>query len=572
MDNNRATMNAHLSQRILLAGLLLGLANGAIPTAGQPEPGRLELSISDGAGGPRTPARVELLDGNGKAFVAEDALLVGPGYPDRVTPWTGDLAKAESYLSREIENPYTRTTQFYSPGSSTIALPSGTYRLRIYKGIEYRMETREVGIQAGRTVELKVPLSRWINMPEKGWYSSDDHLHISRPVKELNPVLSKWMQAEDINVANLLQFGTWKSFVASPQYEYGPGGVYREGDYIVVSGQENPRSDFLGHAIILGARKPIQISDQYLIFKNFWEEARRQGGLSGYAHWGVGSEAHTGIAVDLPGGMLDFLEILECWDANYDVWYDILNSGIRMAPTAGTDYGSVPSLPGRERFYTAVKGPLTVESWLDGVRRGATFVTNGPILEFRVGDKGIGEEAVLTGPGTVQVEALVRFDPARDDVTRIEVVRNGVLLKSVRRAGPSAEIHCRFELKVDETCWLAARSWGSKVGEASPPDGFVPPFRDRYRGSPASLAHTAAIHVTIEGAPGLARHARAKAAAQVWLARLDELEQRLADDRLQFLAKENDDYNPDMEYLRENRPALMDAIRRARKYYLELAR
>lgn len=82
-------------------------------------------------------------------------------------------------------------------------------------------------------------------------------LHISRPLKELNPLLSKWMQAEDINVANLLQLGSWNRFFASPQYEHGQEGVHREGDYLLASGQENPRTHFLGHAIILGLPAPL---------------------------------------------------------------------------------------------------------------------------------------------------------------------------------------------------------------------------------------------------------------------------------------------------------------------------
>ena len=558
--------------RLLTACAMAFLGTAACSTGVERQQGQLELSITDGPGGSPTPARVELSDAKGTTYIAEDAIPVGPGYPDRVAPWKGDLARAVSFMSRSIENPYTRTKQFYSTGISSISLPPGTYKLRVYKGIEYQLGVREVSIAAGQTSKLEIDLSRWINMREQGWYSADDHLHISRPVKELNPLLSKWMQAEDINVANLLQFGTWRHFVASPQYEHGPGGVYREGDYLVVSGQENPRTHFLGHTIILGARAAIHVPDQYLVYRNFWEEARRQRGLSGYAHWGTGSEAQAGLAVDLPGGLLDFLEVLECWDANYDVWYDILNSGIRMTPTAGTDYGSVPSLPGRERFYTAVKGPLTLDSWMEGIRRGATFATNGPILDFHVMGKGMGEEIVLKNPGTAVVEARVRFDPARDDVTRMEVVQNGKLIRSIPGVARTGEIRCQFELNIDESCWLAVRTWGDKLGESSPPDGFVPPFRNRYRGAPASLAHSGAIYVTLEGAPGLARHDRAKAIARVWLARLDELERRLDDENLKYLARDDDENVPDLEYVRKNRGPLLEAIKNSRKYFAAQAR
>ena len=529
--------------------------------------GTLDLRITDGTSGAPAPARVELLDANGKSYIAKDALLVGPGYAKRDIPWEGDFEKAKSLLTREVENPFTRTTQFYSDGSSTVAVPAGKYRLRVYKGIEFKLGTREIEIRDGEEVALDVALDRWANMPAKGWFSSDDHLHISRPVAELDPLLSKWMQAEDIHVANLLQFGTYKAFTAAPQYAHGPEGVYREGDYLLVSGQENPRGDFLGHGIILGAHTPIHFPDEYLLFRKFWEEARGQGALSGYAHWGMGSEAQTGVALDLPTGLLDFLEVMECWDANYDVWYEILNSGIRMAPTAGTDYGTLPNLPGRERFYTNVEGPLSVESWLDGIRRGRTFVTNGPMLEFSVDDAGMGGEVVLAKPGTVRVRAAMRFDPDRDDMFRIEIVQNGVVVKSFPRIGPISEVTCDFVLDVDETCWLAVRAYGIKKGEFEPPDGYVPPWRNRKRDAPASLAHSAAIHVTVGGTRDLAKQDRAKAAARAWLARLDELEQMLADENLKFIALKDDPYKPDMEYLLKNRPALLEAIAKSREFY-----
>ena len=50
--------------------------------------------------------------------------------------------------------------------------------------------------------------------------------------------------------------------------------------------------------------------------------------------------------------------------------------------------------------------------------------------EFRVRDKGMGEEVVLKEPGTVLVEARVPNDPARDDLKRLEVVQNGSDLPS----------------------------------------------------------------------------------------------------------------------------------------------
>jgi hypothetical protein len=103
-------------------------------------------------------------------------------------------------------------------------------------------------------------------MPEKGWYSSDDHLHIARPVKKLNPYISKMMQAEDVHVANLLQFGKVYNSEGAVQHAFGQDGVYQNGIYILAAGQENPRSHYLGHTITLGGDTMFFKREEYLIY------------------------------------------------------------------------------------------------------------------------------------------------------------------------------------------------------------------------------------------------------------------------------------------------------------------
>ena len=62
-----------------IAGLicLFAARAGSSPEPGQDAPGVLTLSIVDETTGQPTPARVEVLDKDGKAYVAEDAMLIG---------------------------------------------------------------------------------------------------------------------------------------------------------------------------------------------------------------------------------------------------------------------------------------------------------------------------------------------------------------------------------------------------------------------------------------------------------------------------------------------------------------
>ena len=561
---------------VALVQIMVGLVIWSTPAAfaqPNPRPGSLHLTVLDADSGQPTPARVELLDKQGEAYVARDALPVdgdcelyyGNAPQEDLSGWT--LERAVALLKKKVQNPYTGTTQFYSVGKSVISLAPGTYKLKVFKGVEYKIQARKIDVRPGKITQLTVNMSRWINMPEQGWYSADDHIHIARPVKELDPFISKMMQAEDLHVGNLLQMGLSIRFNRTPQYAHGPDSIYQEGNYILATGQENPRTDFRGHTIILGASSPIHFPKNYLIYRLFFEEARRQGALSGYAHFG-GDEVggNFGLGIDLPHGLVSFIEVLQWNRGIYNFWYDVLNAGFRMTPTAGTDYPCArANIPGRERFYTKVEGPFTYKNWLEGVRKGHTFVTTGPILEFRVNGKGMGEEVKLSQRGSVQLEGRVRFDPTWDDVEHLEVIENGQLLRSFPRKVGAAEIRFQFEHDVRESSWLAIRAYGNKLGE-------IDPMRNHIQGTRrhTSEAHSAPVYLTLKGAP-LSAQPRVKASARTWLARLEDFESRLAEDQIESLDREYIGNIVELDLLLKNRAALLEEIRKAKEYFTRLA-
>ncbi len=306
-DHNRISIH-HLVAIVALATSIM--CSFSRPLVAQQGRGTLLLTISDEATGDIVPARVEIRSADGAYHVAEDALPVG-GDCDMSDLGAGlvDLESVLAAFSDRIENPYTRSTQFYSGGESVARLPSGPTVVRIFKGAEYRVSVETVVVRADDTVRRKIALNRWIDMPLNGWYSADDHLHIPRPVPELDPYISRILQAEDLHVGNLLQMGKVKNFTIAPQHAHGPEGYYQEGTYILAAGQENPRTHFLGHTITLGAHAPLNNPEKYLIYRLVWEEAARQGALNGFAH-GNWPEAGLlapldGMAVVLPHDLLN---------------------------------------------------------------------------------------------------------------------------------------------------------------------------------------------------------------------------------------------------------------------------
>ena len=470
-------------------------------------------------------------------------------------------------MPKTVENPFNETTQFYSSGQSEITVRPGNYTVKVYKGIEYKVCVSEISVSESAATHCQITMERWVNMAEEGWYSADDHLHIARSVPELNPFTSKIMQAEDIHIANLLQFGLANRFHNAIQYAHGPDGIYREGDYILATGQENPRTNFLGHSIILGAHTPIHFPDQYLVYRLFWEQASEQHALSGHAHLGDGFPNDVGgsygLAVAVPHGLLNFIEVLQFSRAYYDTWYDMLNLGFRVTPTAGTDYPCVgANIPGRERFFAHIEGNLTYGSWLEAIRLGRTFVTNGPLIEFRVDSCGIGKEVSMQNPGVVTLEGSVRFDQTREDVFRVEVVENGTPVKSFPRTDDSGEIRFKVDHLIEGTGWLALRASGEKIDEAIH-SGLV-------RSLGASAAHSAAVYVTVEGDIPISESSRAKDVARRWLTKLEDLESRLEEENITHLANRLARVPRDVvkeDVLRKNRIALTEEIGKAKQYF-----
>ena len=72
---------------------------------------------------------------------------------------------------------------------------------------------------------------------------------------------------------------------------------------------------------------------------------------------------------------------------------------------------------------------------------------------------------VLEQAGPVKVRGRVHFDPSWDDIERLEVIENGLVLRSFPRTRNSSEIRFRFDHPVAEASWLAIRAYGKKLGE-----------------------------------------------------------------------------------------------------------
>lgn len=371
-------------------------------------------------------------------------------------------------------------------------LSPGRYTLTVERGKEYLPATRTVQVPNETTAPLTIRLKRWVDMAERGWYSGETHVH--RPVDEL-PTLQL---AEDLNVAFPLT--AWvtdtehapathnKNRRAVPDarlaridgtHVYWP--VNTEYEIFTVRGQRHT----LGAVFVLNHQQALALSAPPV--GPIAHEARRQGGfleldkhnwpwsmmlvpqmqvelfeLANNHMWRTEFQfkdwypeyVGRSMGVDLVDGGFTERGWIEFGFQNY---YALLNCGFRMQPTAGSASGVHPVPLGFGRVYVDVEGDFAYEKWIDGLLRGRSFVTTGPMLTMT---------AERLSNSRVRVSGLLE---AATKPQRLEVLLNGQVATAIDvapanvsgNATPSAHFHVPFavELPLEGTSWIAARGY-----------------------------------------------------------------------------------------------------------------
>ena len=337
---------------------------------------------------------------------------------------------------------------FYADGAFDVELPPGRARMSVSGGIETIPQT--VSLDAGTAAELTVPMLRWIDMAARGWYSGDSHIHLHTggPIKVTVADALLAARAEGLNYFNLCASNNVGDDIRDAELITGkPHAASTNGTSSSSARRCGARSTATCSSSASAARRTAvhrlrQDAELQRLPPNFAmaEEAVRQGGVVTYGHpmfanqpypFDVDPAKHNAAARELPiDAVLGKVHAVDLMSYNSDeglsaeLWYRLLNCGLRLSACVGTDAlldRSTEPLGG-ERVYVKIDGPLTMRSWLDGLKSGRSFVTNGPMPTLEVDGKGPGETCELAAAGKVRVAATVEsYVP----FTEVEVILNG---------------------------------------------------------------------------------------------------------------------------------------------------
>jgi hypothetical protein len=470
--------------RLVLAGLFAG---ALVKFAQVSREATLAVRILDASTGQPTPVRVRLQNEKGERPKVRGAVAVSesaiPIPRQAIAVMFGTNDRAEGYAIQPDGS-------FYVDGEFDVRLPPGTYTVAISKGFEYLRETQAIELKPGSSVKREYRMRRWMDMPARGWYSADDHIHLRRSPAD-NHAIAQWIAAEDIHVGNLLRMGDfWTTYFE--QYAFGERGRYAEAGRLLSPGQEEPRTPEIGHTISLGASDFVRMQPDYYSFDKLFDRVHALGGVTGFAHQAMSFYGYRGMALNTIRGKTDFLELAQFCVPEGPLavqhYYEFLDMGLKLTALAGSDfpwcglgpeYGfSEPRFAqiGNARFYAYAGGALTFERYMGALQAGHTFVTTGPMLFLTVNGKMPGDALDVTAGSKLRISAEAYGNSGQTPLRSVEIVGHGKAL--ARSEGKdAAHLTVDLELPVDHGIWIAAKC-GAGQGQ---------------------VAHTTPVYVTVNG-------------------------------------------------------------------------
>ena len=364
-----------------------------------------------------------------------------------------------------IPGPF-RGHYWITPKPFEMSVPAGDWEIHVRRGLETIPLHETFRVEAGAWTRKTFQLQRWTKQSARGWFSGDDHIHSRLMSSEDGEKLLALARAADIHIANVLEMGnemrTWYA-----QRGFGPEFRVRAGNHWLVPGQEDPRS-LLGHAIGLNLRAKVR--DLHRYYLNDWVagEIHQQGGLYGHTH--VGEKAlgvEREMAIFTPMGLVDFNSILQN-RLGTELFYDFLNLGFKMTASAGTDtpYGGVV---GNVRLYAycGTNQPFTPDRWFDAVKRGRTYVTSGPVLDFTIEGAQPGDEISVTNNRPLTVKLRAEGSPGGSAPARLQLIQFGRVLHEVTAThADQTALELSVTVPSGHGGWLAAHAFGRDGSEA----------------------------------------------------------------------------------------------------------
>ena len=210
MAHQRVSLSTHFWRLCLLGLFCYALIHSAQST----RDAALTVKIFDAATGRPTPVRVRLQDSQGNRPRVSGAVALSEiRHPDSQTGparHVGPQDRAAGLRRFSPTGPSTWTA------ASTFACRPAPIRWPFPRAPSTSQQTETLALKPGAERQrASTGSKRWIDMPARGWYSSDDHIHLQRSPRD-DPSILRWIAAEDIHVGHILRNGRFLGHLFQP--------------------------------------------------------------------------------------------------------------------------------------------------------------------------------------------------------------------------------------------------------------------------------------------------------------------------------------------------------------------
>ena len=421
---------------------------------------------------------------------------------------------------------------FRSSGTFEKQVPAGDTTIAVSRGFDYLPIRRRFTLAADERRTETFELRRRSPLRREGWYCGDNHdhmIHGERTILVDFPYVALAARAEGLDYLAVAQ--DWNVPTVSPEELERVTHALSLPGFTLTWNLEAPKnywrgdaSHTLGHGWTVGMRgrtaegrdaiaellalSAMDYESEKPAVPNFEIQAliHSLGGISTYSHparWWQGKWGGQGIypaeenkfisnmAAELPfdticGPTYDAIDILmppQEVKANQEalkLWFLLLNHGYHIAATGSSDATfdrPEGGVPGKVRMYTHLDGGVEMSRVAPAIRAGQSFVTTGPLLVLEIGGRRSG--SVVTLPASAQRGTIRAW---ADRLTRVELIRNGVVLRTFDAAAGKSEFAAGFDVSEDRPAWYIARCYGAdntQVAITNPvwfePAGWQPP-------------------------------------------------------------------------------------------------
>jgi hypothetical protein len=340
--------------------------------------------------------------------------------------------------------------QVYRHNGESIALAKGSYAVTCTLGPEYLPQTKRVEMAEREGNRVEFQMQRWIDPSKYGWYSGDHHVHAAGcshyqdPTQGVRPEdMARQVQGERLNVSCVLTWGPCyyyqkRFFTGKDDLQSKPNELMHYD--LEVSGFP---SSHAGHLVLLGLTEQDYPGAKRIEDWPTWDLpilrwGKSQKAVVGFAHSGFGLEVKTSnlpnyemagfdgiganeyiVDVTYPD-TVDFISTMDTpyvWELN--IWYHTLNVGFRTRVSGETDFPCITdSRVGQGRVYAKVDGELTYAKWLEAVRSGRSYVSDGRshLMDFRINGVDVGThngeaQMAASGNANVTLKAAAYLEP-----------------------------------------------------------------------------------------------------------------------------------------------------------------